>query len=97
MNEHPNGMCYVRTFVYVYDMCAKFSLLFPYVFALQRKFQFSIRKLCLFGWIFIFYCVCNFEIKVDRNVWKYTENIEIEHLKYGDCNLIWAIPDKVVH
>lgn len=25
------------------------------------------------------------------------KNIEIEHLKYGDCNLIWAIPDKVVH
>lgn len=40
MNEHPSGMCYVRTFVYVYDMCAKFSLPFPYVFVLPRKFQF---------------------------------------------------------
>lgn len=28
MNELPNGMCCVRTFVYVYDMFAKFSLLF---------------------------------------------------------------------
>ena len=39
LNEHPNGMCYVRTFVYVYDMSAKFSLLFLDFFALQRKFQ----------------------------------------------------------
>ena len=25
------------------------------------------------------------------------KNTEIEHLKYCDCNLIWAIPDKVVY
>lgn len=67
MNEHPNGMCCVRTFEYEYDMCTKFSLLF------LVKFSFSTRQLYLFGWIFIFYCACNFEIKVDRNVWKYTE------------------------
>lgn len=40
---------------------------------LNENFSFSTRQLCLFGWIFIFYCACNFEIKVDRNVWKYTE------------------------
>ena len=40
MNEHPNGMCCVRTFEYEYDMCTKFSLLFLGIFALQRKFQF---------------------------------------------------------